>query len=67
MPNKSLDRSGGCAFCIIMVRRGLNEIVPPGQLNRWASLDIHETPLRSGIPLLGALWQHVCTGFCSNQ
>ena len=36
--NKSLDRSGGCAICTIMVRRRLNEFAPPGQLNRSMAL-----------------------------
>src|SRR5229473_521043 len=34
--NKSLDRSGGCAFCIITIRRGLDIIAAPDQLSRSA-------------------------------
>jgi hypothetical protein len=38
LSNKSLDRSGGCVFCIIIVRHSLNEFAPPGQLKRYALL-----------------------------
>ncbi len=47
--NKSLDPSGGSVSRIMTVRRWLNEIAPPRQLNRWATREYEITNGRQGL------------------